>query len=201
MKDLLGKPWLLAILALVLMLGTQFAALKLYWHDLFPKETSTPVHVVKRSEPEAIQWGFSSDGLNRLKGELELRLSMLELKEEELAAYETRLKSDRIEIEEIKKQVEMMRDTLLEDIVRLEESEAKNLKILAKTYSELEPDATVKIFAQMDDAMVVKILFFMKSQQVGGILQEMAVAQENPKRAAKISDMLRLFTDDGSKKS
>ncbi len=196
--QMLSKPLVIAIIALVLMIGTQFVALKMYWTELFP-EPHTSALVVKREEPKPFEWGFASEYITQLERELHERIILLDSREEELNAYEARLGADRAEIEEIKNQVEMMREHLLEGVVKLEASETENLKRLAKTYATLTPDATVNIFRELDDSTVVKILFFMKSDTVGAVLQEMATANggvaDQVRRAAKISDMLRLFTD------
>lgn len=198
MSGLLSKSWVLAVLALAIMLGTQVAAYLLYRDEIFP--TKKDVLVIKREDPSPIGWSFSSDDLRRLKRELENRLAAVEEKEASLASYEARLQSDRVEIEEIKTEVERMRDTLLKDIVEVEEWESKNLKTLADTYSKLDPDATVKIFNELDDATVTKILRFMKPATIGEILQQMALQEGGNetliKRAARLSDMLRLSKSD-----
>lgn len=195
---ILSRPWFIAVLALFLMIGTQFLALKIYWEELFPSGEQEAV-VVTRKEPEAFHWGFSSEGIAQLEEELLSRIAALDAREETLDNYEQRLQSDRAEIEEIKAEVELMRDRLLEGVVKLEGDEQENLKRLAKTYATLDADATVNIFRELDDSTVVKILFFMKADTVGAILQEMATvnggAGDQVRRAAKISDMLRLFTD------
>lgn len=196
--NILSKPWFLAVLALLLMLGTQLVALKLYWEELFPERKAQAV-VVTREDPATLTWGFASDTVDRLRMELESRLAELKAREAELAAYEARLQTDRAEIEDIKAKVELMREELMDGIVKLETGEQENLKRLAKTYAALTPEAAVNIFSQLDDATVVKILFFMKADTIGAILQQMATANggvaEQVKRAAKISDLLRLFTD------
>ncbi|MDQ8196954.1 hypothetical protein QEH56_02280 [Pelagicoccus enzymogenes] len=195
---MLSKPLVIALIALVLMVGTQFVALKMYWSELFPEPEASAV-VIKREEPKPFEWGFASEYITQLERELHERIMMLDAREEELNAYEARLGADRAEIEEIKTQVERMREHLLEGVVKLESDEVENLKRLAKVYATLTPDATVNIFRDLDDSTVVKILFFMKSDTVGAVLQEMATANggiaEQVRRAAKISDMLRLFTD------
>ena len=195
--QILTRPWFLAILALVLMLGTQMLALKLYWEELFPE--GAQALVVKRDEPKSLAWGFSSEELRQLEQELKSSIAAVESREAELDTYASRLEADRAEIEEIKQQVEQMRLELIESVVRLEEAEQSNLKTLAKTYSTLTPQAAVNIFRELDDSTVVKILFFMKSDVVGAVLEEMATANggvaEQVKRAARLSDMLRLFTD------
>ncbi|MDQ8202535.1 hypothetical protein [Pelagicoccus sp. SDUM812003] len=196
--QILSKPWFIALLGLILAIGTQLIALKLSWQELFPEKKHKAV-VVTREEPKAYEWGFSSDYIMQLKNELENRLLALDAREQDLVAYEGRLAADRAEIEDIKKQVELMRDELMDGVVKLEADEQDNLKRLAKTYSTLTPDAAVNIFRELDDSTVVKILFFMKTDTVGAILQEMATANgataDQLRRAAKISDMLRLFTD------
>ncbi|MDQ8185944.1 hypothetical protein [Pelagicoccus sp. SDUM812002] len=195
---MLSKPLVIALIALVLMVGTQFVALKMYWTELFPDPQTTAL-VIKSEEPKPFEWGFASEYISQLERELHKRILMLDAREEELNAYEARLGADRAEIEEIKDEVEQMREHLLEGVVKLEADEVENLKRLAKVYATLTPDATVNIFTDLDDATVVKILFFMKSDTVGAVLQEMATANggiaEQVRRAAKISDMLRLFTD------
>lgn len=196
--QMLSKPLVIAVLALVLMVGTQFVALKMYWAELFPEPQKTAL-VVKREESKPFEWGFASEYISQLERELHERIMLLDSREQELQAYEARLGADRAEIEEIKGQVELMREHLLEGIVKLEADEVENLKRLSKTYATLTPEASVNIFQELDDATVVKILFFMKSDTVGAVLQEMATANggvaEQVRRAAKISDMLRLFTD------
>ncbi|MCH6255831.1 hypothetical protein MLD52_04685 [Puniceicoccaceae bacterium K14] len=200
--SMLSKPWFLAVLALVMMLGTQYVALKMSWSELFPPPPK--VTVIKRGDPSPLEWSFSSEEIDRLRDELNMRIAEVEAKEQELDLYQARLNSDRAEIEDVKNSVELMRQTLLSEVVKLESSEARNLKTLSKTYSTLEPAATVSIFSELDDATVVKILFFMKSDIVGSIFQEMATAggQDGKlvQRAAKLSDMLRLFTDNTAEK-
>ncbi len=195
--NILSKPWFIAVLALASMLGTQAVAFKLYWDELFPSRGQAIV--VTREKPPAFSWGFSADEISQLERELKGRIASLDARQQSLAEYESRLAADRAEIDDIKRQVELMRGQLMADVVKLEAEELKNLKILAKTYSTLTPQAAVNIFDKLEDATVVKILFFMKTDIVGAILQEMSTGPranaEQIRRAASLSNMLRLFTD------
>ena len=114
MSKLLTKPWFLAALALVILLGTQAGAFYMYWSELFPEQKD--VLIVKREDPEPIRWSFSSESLARLQTELEDRLNTVERRETDLAGYEARLESDRAEIESIKAEVERLREALLGEI-------------------------------------------------------------------------------------
>ena len=198
MSNLFSKSWFLAVLALIMTLGTQAVAYLLYRDELFPKPKD--ILVIKREDPSPISWSFSSDDLKNLKLELDDRAVHLDERQARLVSYEVQLKSDREEIEAIKKDVEEMRETLLKDVVEVEEWERKNLKILADTYGNLDPDATVSIFKELDDATVAKIMRFMKPDTIGEILQEMAMQgggnEALIKRAAKLSNMLRLSKDE-----
>lgn len=198
MSGLLTKSWFLAVLALVIMLGTQVGSYVLYRDKIFPADKD--VLVIKREDPSPIGWNFSSDDLKRLKSELDKRVAKIAEREANFVTYEARLQSDRIEIEEIKAEVERMRDKLMKDIVEVEAWEGKNLKTLADTYGNLDPEATVSIFKELDDTTVAKILRFMKPATIGDILQEMAQQgggnEAMIKRAAKLSNILRLSRDD-----
>jgi len=194
---LLNAPWFLALLALALVLGTQAVAFKIYWKELFPPPKD--ILLVHRQDPSPLHWSFSTEEIEALQRELESRLQKAKEKESFLANYEARLEADRAEVEDMMRNVEIMRDSLLQDVIRLEEAEQRNLKTLAKTYSELDAPATVNIFNELDDATVVKIMFFMKPDIVAEILEEMATRQGANgalvRRAAKLSDMLRLFSE------
>ena len=75
--------------------------------------------------------------------------------------------------------------------------EAKNLKSLAQTYTNLTPKAAVAIIKEMDDITVVKILSLMKADIVGPIFEEMAKSNDATnqlaRRAAVLSEKLRLM--------
>ncbi|HQF38133.1 MAG TPA: hypothetical protein PK322_03350, partial [Opitutaceae bacterium] len=75
--------------------------------------------------------------------------------------------------------------------------ELKNLRSLAQTYSNLTPKAAVAIFAEMDDATVVKVLSLMKADAVGPIFEEMSKDKSEKnnqaQRAARLSERLRLM--------
>ena len=167
------------------------------WEELFPP--APEILLIRRDDPSPLQWSFSSEEIVRMKEELDGRLKKTEEKEIRLAEYEARLIADRAEIEDIKNSVDLIRQTLLNDVIKLEASELKNLKTLSKTYSNIEPQAIVSIFAELDDSTVAKILFFMKTDVQASILQEMADQSGGKgdlvQRAAKLSNMLRLFTD------
>jgi flagellar motility protein MotE (MotC chaperone) len=97
------------------------------------------------------------DELNRLRKDIEL--------------YE-------LDLEKSKQAIEEARQALLKKIVDITESEMKNLKVLAGTYSSLTPVAAVSVFKEMDDQVAVKILSQMKPEVVAAIFEEMSKTPE-----------------------
>lgn len=142
-------------------------------------------------------WSFKPTSVDAMVLELKKEKEKLDARETDLGKLEAQIKSERQELEKVRADIEAMRDQISQSIPRIEESEAKNIKNLAKTYSSVEPTAAVAIFKELNDNTVVKILSFMKAETAGAILAEMSHQQDKDesmaKRAARISDKLRLL--------
>lgn len=195
MKKILRSTWFIAVLALVLGLGTQAVVLGMRLSKL---EQAPPPHVVKPEEvPDTIAFGFTASEVQLMQEELKGRLAAVAVREKELDDYELRLRAERAEIEKLKRDVEKMREDLANTVTEVQSVEQKNLKTLAATYTNITPSAALAIFREMDDETVVKILSFMKPDPVGQILEEMARPTEgrtsSAARAAAISNKLRLL--------
>ncbi len=142
-------------------------------------------------------WSFKPTAVDAMVLELKKEKEKLDARETDLGKLEAQIKSERQELEKVRADIEAMRDQISQSIPRIEESEAKNIKNLAKTYASVEPTAAVAIFKELNDNTVVKILSFMKAETAGAILAEMSRQQDKDesmaKRAARISDKLRLL--------
>jgi len=142
-------------------------------------------------------WSFKSASVDGLIRDLKKQKDELDARQVDLGKIEARIESERTELEKVRSDVEAIRDEISQRIPRIEESEAKNIKDLAKTYTSVKPTAAVAIFKEMSDDTVVKILSSMKAETAGAILAEMSKTQDKDesmaKRAARISDKLRLL--------
>jgi hypothetical protein len=144
-------------------------------------------------------WNFNSDAVNELIGNLEKGREKLAADEKNLVTLKSQLDSEKAELGKLRSELEQMRTEIDERVLEIQESEVKNLKTLAQTYSAMPPAQAVAIFREMDENMVVKILASMKVDRTGPILGEMSKGQDKPgedsmaKRAARISDKLRLI--------
>jgi flagellar motility protein MotE (MotC chaperone) len=134
--------------------------------------------------------------VDALISELKTERSKLVLRQTELDKVAAHIDAEKQELEKTRSDVAAMRDEITAEMPAIEDSERKNLKTLAQTYSTISPTATVSIFRELDETMCVKVLSLMKPDKVGAILQEMTVQDKDEtmlKRAARISDKLRLI--------
>lgn len=194
MQKILRNPWLIAVIAVVLGVGTQAYVLQMR----LAKAAEPKVDPNAPPEPpKFVDWSFITPEIEAMRTELKDRLAAVEARENDLREYELRLKAERAEIEKIKREVDRMRASVETTITEVQTTEQKNLKTLAATYTNMTPVAVLAIFQKMDDDTVVKILAFMKPDPVGQILEEMARTKEGEGtlagRAAVISNKLRLL--------
>lgn len=191
------SSWFIAVIALVLGVGLQTFLLVAKIDGLAQKPAEDPHAVVVDQPPARIEWGFQASEMNELRQELTNRIAAVSQREDELHDYEKRLKSERAEIEKIKRDIETVRDELANRLIEIAGSEQKNLKTLAATYGGMEAGSALLIFKEMDDDMVVKILAFMKPDQVRPLLEQMAQTRDGDgtlaARAAALSYKLRLL--------
>ncbi len=186
----LRSIWGLAILALLVSFGTSGVLLYTQLGSLI--DPSAPAVKVTNKT-----WSFNAKEVDALVEELNANRLKAEAREQSLEKLQTQLQVERQELDKVRADVQAIRDDISKNLVEIQEAEVKNLKNLAQTYSNLTPAGAVSIFKEMNDASVVKILAFMKSDKVGPILQEMAKTLDKDenmaKRAALISDKLRLL--------
>jgi flagellar motility protein MotE (MotC chaperone) len=189
----LSNPLIPLVLGLLLGVGT---GVGVFWREARVLAASLRQQQVREKEPERPEkpWDFWTLEIENLASELKDVKATLVVREQAVAAREERLAADLRELEKTRQQIDTLRKNVAEGMVQFEAEETKNLKTLAKTYSELTPRAAVGIMQQMDEATVVKILHLMKNDVVSPILQEMGSSAdpEVTKRAAQLTDRLRL---------
>jgi flagellar motility protein MotE (MotC chaperone) len=142
-------------------------------------------------------WDFWTLEIENIASELKDGKATLAAREQAVAAREERLAADLRELEKTRRQIEFLRTSVMGRMVELETEEIKNLKTLAKTYSELSPKAAVGILQKLDESTAVKILHLMKNEAVSAVLQEMGSSADPQlvERAAQFTDRLRLVQE------
>jgi flagellar motility protein MotE (MotC chaperone) len=140
-------------------------------------------------------WDFWTIEVDSLASELKQEKANLKKQEDDLDLRTARITSDRQELENLRTELNTMHKEISDKVVEIQADEAKNLRMLAQTYTNLTPHAAVAIIREMDDTTVVKILSLMKPDVVGPIFEDMAQSTSGTSdahRAAVLSDKLRL---------
>ena len=192
---LLQSGWALALIATLLSLGTTTV---LVIPELSKLTPPTVVAQEKLVLPAKL-WSFKTDAMDELIKDLTTERAKLAEDEKRAIAMQNRAAAERSELDKKKAEIQAIRDEIDQRVVEIQESEVKNLKTLAQTYSAMNPSAAVAILRELDEDTAVKILSTMKVDRVGPILGEMAKTADRPgedsmpKRAARITDKLRLL--------
>jgi len=197
MTRLLQSDWTASLLGLLAYLLTTL----FLWRPLAHPPVSTTVEVVARRTPGP-SWTFHSPEVDMLIIELRREKEALAAKEKELKDLAQRLESERAELGQITQAVQQLQADFDQNIIRVREGEAVNLKKLAKTYAAMTPDGAAAIFKALDDESTVKIMMFMKEAETAPILEALAKPGEpQAKRVAAISERLRLAINTTKKSS
>ncbi len=155
---------------------------------------------VPSKEPSELKkkgWDFWTIEIDNLSNELKEERLRLRRQSELLDQRAARLAAEEKEFAKLRADVETLRRQIAEKVIEITTDEAKNIRTLSATYTNLTPRGAVAILREMDDATAVKILSLMKPDIVGAIFEEMShsVGADNalPRRAALLSEKLRLM--------
>lgn len=143
-------------------------------------------------------WDFWTIEIENLSNELKEERARQHKQAEVLEQREARVVAEQKELGTMRAEIEAMRKEIAEQVISIRDDEAKNLRALSQTYTNLTPRAAVAIFREMDDATAVKILSLMKPDTVGPIFEEMSKTTGTDgtplsRRAAVLSEKLRLM--------
>ena len=190
MGKLLQNRWLGSILGAVL----YFVGLSASWKQYIAKTPSVPVE-----EEGAVElhvgpsWTFQNPEIELLVSELKKEKEALAVRSAELNELAARLNAERQELLQTTQRVQVMQSQFDQSLTRIQDEEAANLKKMAKTYASMSPEGASRIFKELDDVVVVKIMRFMKDTETAPILEIMSKqSKEDAKRAATLGEKLRL---------
>jgi len=187
MSKLATNPIVVLAIALLLGVGT---GLGMFWKAAVPlivAAKAARAKVAEEGKPEA-PWGFWTIEIENLASELKDQKAVIKKREEELVQREERLNAERQELTKQRQQLEQLREDITGRITSIQSDELKNLKSLVATYSNLTPKATLTIFKEMDDTMVVKLLSLMKTDIVSPLFEEMSKqAATDPAMAKRVA--------------
>ena len=138
-------------------------------------------------------WKYYNTDVEFLIEYLQQTSNSFRIRQKDLDELGQRLATERAELASVTQSVARLRDDIDRQVIRIQDDEAINVKRLAKTYAGMEPSSVAKIFAELDEKLVVKVMSQMKDDQNAPILDALTkTGVQGAKLAAVLSDKLRL---------
>ncbi|MGE3311695.1 MAG: MotE family protein [Limisphaerales bacterium] len=195
MAKLLQSPWTVLMVAMTLYAGSTF----MFWKSpKLPKVNVTGPDGTPIVQAPVVEhgpsWDFSNPEVDLLVRELRQERAAIAARSKQLDLLAARLQAEQAELRDATQAVHQLQRDFDLGVARVKESEAANLKRLARVYSTMEPDGASAILKQLDEVTVVKVLSFMKEDQIAAILTAIArTGDPDTRRVAVISERLRLL--------
>ena len=140
-------------------------------------------------------WNYYNPDIEFLIIYLKETSNLFRIRQKDLDELGQRLAAERAELASVTQSVARLRDDIDKQVIRIQDDEIINVKRLAKTYAGMEPSSAAKVFAELDEKLVVKVMSQMKDDQNAAILDALAKTNaQGAKLAAALSDKLRLVS-------
>jgi len=138
-------------------------------------------------------WNYYNEDIEFLITYLKKTSNLFRIRQKDLDELGQRLAAERAELASVTQSVARLRDDIDKQVIRIQDDEIINVKRLAKTYAGMDPSSAAKVFAELDEKLVVKVMSQMKDDQNAAILDALAKTNaQGAKLAAALSDKLRL---------
>jgi flagellar motility protein MotE (MotC chaperone) len=138
-------------------------------------------------------WNYYNQDIELLITYLKDTSNSFRIRQKDLDELGQRLAAERAELASVTQLVARLRDDIDKQVIRIQDDEIINVKRLAKTYAGMDPSSAAKVFAELDEKLVVKVMSQMKDDQNAAILDALAKTNaQGAKLAAALSDKLRL---------
>jgi len=120
----------------------------------------------------------------------------LENEQREVSLSTVQLQQEREALSTLKKQIEDAEQRVTAHVLTQDEAEKKNIKRLAKMWSQLEPKEVMEIARGLDDLLVAHILRAMNDRQAAPILAALGTfGTEGTKRVATVVKELQILRE------
>ena len=149
----------------------------------------TPAPLPAEDNPS---WKFHNPEFEQWVAQIKEERATLAVKEEQLKEWENRLSAESGEINAVTQSVAKLQKDLEKRILEFSDQQAINAKKQLKLMSGMTPDGAMAVLSQYSDDEAVKILYLMKTDVSGPILDAMTKAGPSmTKRASDLSKRLK----------
>jgi flagellar motility protein MotE (MotC chaperone) len=186
----LQSSWMTALVGCLLYLGVTAAMIKPLQFPELPSgaELAGP----KRSAADAPSWKFHNPEFDQWVAEIKREKESLGLREQQLRDLQTRLESEREELNTATQTINQLQAEFDKNVIRIKDQEVENLKRQAKVISGMSAEGAAGVLNQMPEDEAVRILFTMKADEASLILETLSkLGKIEARRAAVITEKLR----------
>jgi flagellar motility protein MotE (MotC chaperone) len=191
MIRILQSSWVTALIGCLTYLGVTAALLSPVKFEgaLAAAQHAEEKHISPNDDPS---WRFRNPEMEQWMTELKREKEALEIRAQQLQELALRLESERKEMAVVTQTVSQLQAEFDKNVLRVGEQEIDNLKRQAKIFGSMSPEAVAALINEMQEDEAVKILFVMKNDDVGAILETLGkMGRAESKRAATITEKIR----------
>jgi len=188
MNQSLVIPLATVVVGALSFLITMFAVLKTVSFDGVKPPPTAPL-----AAEDNPSWKFRNPEFEQWVVQMKEERSALALREEQLKDWETRLAAENREISTITQTMTKLQSDFDKRVLQFREQEVANAKKQVKVISDMSPDGAAAMLGQISDDDTAKLLFLMKADVSGPILD--AMSKQGGSQAKRAASLAQRFKD------
>jgi flagellar motility protein MotE (MotC chaperone) len=187
MNRILQSPVTVGVIAALLFFFTMFAVLRTVPLGQVAAAAKAP----KMAEDDP-SWKFHNPDIDQWVSQIKDERDALAVREQQLKEWEARLAAESREISAVTQAVSRTQEAFDKRVLLFKDAEKDNAKKQLKVIADMSPDGAAAMFKEMPDDEVAKLLYVMKPDVSGAILDAMSKLGSVPaKRAATLTQRLK----------
>lgn len=189
MIRLLQSSWFTALIGCLVYLGVTMALMA---PEKFASVRAALEQAKSSTAIDAPSWKFRNPEFDQWVEELRRQREALALREQQLQELQTRLESERQELNSATQIVCQLQTEFDRNVVRIKDQEVENLKRQAKVLASMSPEGAAGLIKEMSEDEAVRILVTMKADEASAVLEALSkTGKVEARRAAAFTERMR----------
>jgi flagellar motility protein MotE (MotC chaperone) len=187
MSRLLQNPITVVLVAGVLFFGTMYLVLR-----GLPLGRVSAAAAAPRMAEDDPSWKFHNPDIDQWVSEIKAERDALAVREQQLKDWEARLSAESREIATVTHAVTHTQEEFDKRVLQFSDQQKDNIKKQLKVIADMSPDGAAAMLAEMPDDEVAQMLYTLKPDISGAILDSMSKSGGAPaKRAAALTERIK----------
>jgi|ERR1017187_4339723 flagellar motility protein MotE (MotC chaperone) len=187
MNRLLQSPVTVVVTAAQMFFITMFAVLRTL--PLGQVAAAAKAPLMAEDDPS---WKFHNPDIDQWVSQMKDEREALAVREQQLKEWEARLAAESREISAVTQAVSRTQEAFDKRVLLFKDAEKDNAKKQLKVIADMTPDGAAAMLNEMPDDEVAKLLYVMKADVSGAILDAMSKLGSAPaKRAATLAQRIK----------